>query len=117
MIQAYRRGLLPEVFPFGRRSRMRENLILDSIEAEGVSELAEKKLKLTADMVGPASLTKEGRQSLLKSFTEDLNRLGLLRDLDLDGARKPDVHNSALAIASVYDMLVQAGVFPDNSDE
>lgn len=113
MIQAYRRGLLASSLPFGRRSRVRENLLLDALEAENLADATEKRMNVTTAMIGPAQLTKEGRQRLLRTFKDDIQRMSLVRLLDIDGANGQSSDNSALAIAQVYDMLLQSGVLSE----
>lgn len=109
MIQAYRRGMLQPAMPFGRRSRLRETILLDAIEAENVVRLSEKKLLLTATVVGAAPIVQQARMDLIRNLGEDLKRIDLLRFMDFDGAEALAASNSALAIAAVYEMLERSG--------
>lgn len=112
MIQAYRRGELRSTFPHGKKSRIRENLLLEAIQTEGMADGAEKRLALAGSLLGPAPMKPESRQHVMKEFTNDLRYFELLRMLDSDGAEDHRFKNSSLAIQAVYEILQRVGIIP-----
>lgn len=113
MIQAYRRGLLRREMPFGARSRMREEILLESIQSEEVSHAAEKRMEVASALIGPASLAREGRQKIMKDMSSDLRYFELFRLMDFDRAEQLKYDNSSLAITAMYEILRRAGIMND----
>jgi hypothetical protein len=113
MIQAYRRGLLKREHPFGVRSRLRETILLESIEAEGVAESAYRKIELRTAMVASLPLNQTARQKVVKDAFADLKCYDLMRYMDYDGAAQVKFDNSSLALTTVYEILQRTGVIPE----
>lgn len=109
MIQAYRRGLLKPDYPFGKRSMLRERLMLDSLEAEIQAGLADRQSLLRAIVIAPAPLSKEGRQQEFKDQLQDSVYNNLIRMLDEDGATYFRYENSSLAATSLHEIMRAAG--------
>ncbi len=113
MIQAYRRGLLKKDMPFGARSRMREEILLESIQSEEISQAAEKRMEVASSLIGPAQLSKEGRQKIMKDLSNDLRYFEMFKLMDFDRAERHKYDNSSLAITAIYEILRRAGVMND----
>ncbi len=113
MIQLYRRGLLKKELPFGIRSRMRETLLMEAIEAENVQAMACNRLQVASALIGPAPLQPQARQRLLRDYQQDLRYYDYIRYLDYDGAERYKFDNSSLALEAVYEMLERSGVIPE----
>lgn len=110
MIQAYLRGLLAPNLPFGKRSRLRENVLLDAIEAEMAGASADRFVSVTASMLGGAKIEANSRKNLLHDMLIDLRLNDLIRVADLDRAEAFKFENSALASSTVYDIVKRAGL-------
>lgn len=113
MIQAYRRGLLKPDSPFGSRSRLRETILLESIEMEELYQVIGQHMQLTSTILGGANMAVDARKRVMKEYGQDVHYYHLLKHLDFDRAEQYKFNNSALAITAVYEILQQVGVLPE----
>lgn len=92
--------------------------MLDVIDSELAVNSAEHRLALTATILGSATMSNDSRKTIIKTLSEDLRRFEMIRVLDYDQANQQASGNSSLALASVYEMLQQAGALDnDQPDE
>lgn len=113
MIQAYRRGLLKPNHPFGQRSRLRETVLLESIEMENLELAVSRQISTSSSLLTGAQLQPEARRRLMKDYSQDLYYYHLVKYMDYDRAEKYKFENSALALTAVYEILQHAGVLPE----
>lgn len=116
MIQAYRRGLLRFEHPHGARSRLREEILLESIDAELMTDATVRSLQAVATITAGAPLQGQHRQKLLKDVLRDLRSSEFVRVCDFDGAAAYRFENSSLAVESFYDLLGRAGWVGDEGE-
>lgn len=109
MIQAYRRGLLKPTLPHGRKSKLRETILLESIAMDVKAQSCDVSLVLKASMIGGASMEGKQRYKMLTDLLRDLRVNDYVRLQDEDGAEHYRFHNSTLASEAVYDVISQAG--------
>ena len=119
MIQAYRRGLLRQTFEHDKRSRLREDILLESLETELLANSSDRRLAVIASVVGSANLTSNVRQKMLGDLIVDMRYNDYIRLGDFDYAALYRFENSSLAATTVYDLISQAGWVTgnDNPDE
>ncbi len=117
MIQAYRRGFLKPDYPHGERSRIRENLMLDLIDAEDVFELAKNKIQVAASVIGPAPMDSHSRQRVSRRLGQDLRYFDLIRELAFDKADEYRFLNSELALVKAYEILEREGLMDAQETE
>jgi hypothetical protein len=109
MIQAYRRGLLKPDYPNGLRSKLRENVLLDTLDMDSVFELATTRMQLMASILGPAIVDGNARKRLLKNLGQDLRYFDMVRNLAFDEAEQYKYENSELALVKAYEILKAQG--------
>lgn len=116
MLQAYRRGLLRENLPFGARSRLRERVLLDSLDAEGVARSSWRSVQAAAQIVGGADLDGQARRRLLDDIDGELDVITAFERFDLDEVRALR-SDSSLAVETIYGVLSAAGMVGESPDD
>lgn len=117
MLQAYLRGLLEPGYSHGVHSQLRERMLLDALS----SEQQEKDLLLQtmagALIMAPGNLKPESRRKLISMTFKHIEEAALVRSVDWDGVEQHRFENSSLAASKVYDLLSQAGLVGDKSEQ
>jgi hypothetical protein len=112
----YLRGLLT-ARPCGITSRLRDNLLMDAIEAEMDSDSRSRGLQLTASLIGGADLTSDSRKVMIRDFGRDSEVLRLTRRMAFDEAEDYCYRNSTLALTNAYEIIQQAGLLGDHDPD
>lgn len=101
----------------GSASRIREQLILDALDAQLQAEEMDRSALLTATIVGGARIEGGARKKILSDMTLSQERAELLRMGDFDGVIWHRFENSSLAAETVHGIVSEAGLLGDRSHE
>jgi hypothetical protein len=110
MLRAYLRGHLQLRRPVDLRSKIRERLLLQAIDAEEMADASRISALISASVIGAADLDAMGRKQLYKQLQSNLESADLLRRLDYGGMAALQAEISGSTITRVYDMLAREGL-------
>lgn len=111
MVLAYLRGLLEPGYPQGRRSIIRERIVLDAITSELDSKFLQTSIALGSHTLGFAS--KEN----VKGVYSDLSNKALMYRKMLELLPFEQKPEDIDASTELYYNLVEAGLISDNGEE
>ena len=111
MVAAYLRGLLKPDLPYGLRSELAEEAILEAMVVD--MQVDHQKAAIAADASALPIFTDAGKEKTLRAIQARLSRCIELRTMDiyrLDASKKPVAGKNDISLYQLYHLAAKNGI-------